>query len=53
MFDEDYTNNFTIDEICPICDELIQWVQDITFHLGFVVVIIRSYNANGQPRRKT
>ena len=40
MSDEDYTNNFTTNHIFSTRDELIQWVREITFHLGFVVVNI-------------
>jgi len=40
MCDRDYTNNFTTDKIFSTRDELIQWVREITFHLGFVVVNI-------------
>jgi len=45
MCDEDYINNFMTDHILSIGDKLIQWVRGITFHLGFVVVTIRSDKA--------
>jgi len=48
----DYTNNFTTDQIFSTRNELIQWVRGITFHLGFVVVTIKSDKATGQPGRK-
>jgi len=53
MSDGNYTNNFTTDQIISTRDELIQWVRGITFHLGFVVVTIRSDKATGKPGRKT
>ena len=53
MSDEDYTNNFTTNHIFSTRDELIQWIRGIAFHLGFVVVTIRSDKATDQPGRKT
>jgi len=53
MCEEEYTYNFTTKQIFPTRDELIQWVQGITFDLGFVVLTIRSEKANGQLDRKT
>jgi len=34
-------------------DDLLEWVQGVTFQLGFVIVIIRFDTANCQPGRKT
>jgi len=53
MSDGDYTNNFTTDQMFSTRDELIHWVRGIAFHLGFVVVTIRSDKATGQPGRIT
>jgi len=50
---EDYTSNFTTDEVFPTCEDLIKWVRGVTFDLGLVVIIPRSNKYNGQPRRKT
>ena len=50
---EDYTFNFTIDEIFLTCEDLIKWVRGVAFDLGFVVIILRSDKYNGQPGRKT
>lgn len=49
----DYTNNFTIDEIFLIRDDLIQWVREISFHLDFIVLIPRFDKVNGQHEIKT
>lgn len=47
MRKRDHTNNFTIEHIFPTRNELIQWVRGISFHLDFVVFIIRFDKANG------
>lgn len=53
MCQEDYTNDFTIDQIFSIHDDLIKWVQRIAIHLGFVVVTIKSDKTTSQVGRKT
>ncbi|XP_017434582.1 uncharacterized protein LOC108341406 [Vigna angularis] len=51
--EEDLTNNFITNEIFSSHENLIEWVKVIVNDLGFVVVIIRSDKATGQPGRKT
>ncbi|XP_014511676.1 uncharacterized protein LOC106770374 [Vigna radiata var. radiata] len=49
----DCTDKFCTDEIFPSCADLIKWVQNIAFKLGFVFVIIRSNTTTCEPERKT
>jgi len=53
MWERDYADNFTTNEIFPTHDALFERVWGTSFHLGFVVMIIRSNKVNGQPMRKT
>lgn len=53
MYEGEYTDNFTTQEIIPTYDELIQCVQGIYFHLGFVILIMKFDKDNGQLERKT
>lgn len=52
MCNGDYTDNFTTNEIFLKGIPIIQWVWGISFHLGFVVVVIISDKANGQLGEK-
>jgi len=51
--DEDYTSNFTTNEIFLTREDLIKWVRGVAFDLGFVFIILRSDKYNRQPERKT
>lgn len=49
----DLTNNFTMNDIFSSRDHLIKWVREITHHLGFFTIIIRSDKAtDGYGRKK-
>ncbi|XP_068498251.1 uncharacterized protein [Phaseolus vulgaris] len=53
LVEEDYGTHFTIDEVFPSREDLLEWVRRVAYRLGFVIVIIRSDIANGKQGRKT
>lgn len=43
---------FTTCDIFAMHDDLLDWMQGITFNLGFLVILMKPDKANGQSEKK-